>query len=379
MEARSRLRYGGLKGWYEITRHFDFGSQFDTWAATRSCTVEFGEFVAASSSGTGRIEMLNLSHLLKWKFAILFSLLTIAVRADADESGRRPANDADLRFWLENMLIQHGYSVSEVTAATGLSAAEVDAAVKRLAINLKKPSRGKDDPLLVLPYPGGRHPRIGFLDGAVDPQRETKVSVFAPWSDGGYAVADIPEAIWNQPESGRELMYLAHTHVPTMWTKRGVTLERLEWQRAGTGWQVERMLPNKVAFGTRVTPARDQVRMEMWLANGSDEPLRGLVVQNCVMLKGLVGFEHQTNDNKMFQRPYVACHNAERTKWIITAWEPCQRPWGNAPCPCLHSDPKFPDCEAGKTVRIRGSLSFYEGADIQGELGRIDKGGWREG
>ena len=24
-----------------------------------------------------------------------------------------------------------------------------------------------------MPYPGGRHPRIGFLEGAVDPQRET--------------------------------------------------------------------------------------------------------------------------------------------------------------------------------------------------------------
>ena len=33
----------------------------------------------------------------------------------------------------------------------------------------------------MLPYPGGRHPRLGFLDGAIRPQRETKVSVFAPW------------------------------------------------------------------------------------------------------------------------------------------------------------------------------------------------------
>jgi hypothetical protein len=33
----------------------------------------------------------------------------------------------------------------------------------------------------VLPYPGGRHPRVGFLDGAIDPQRGTKASVFAPW------------------------------------------------------------------------------------------------------------------------------------------------------------------------------------------------------
>jgi len=295
---------------------------------------------------------------------------------------RRPRSDDELRFWLENMLVHHRYSVEEVSAATGLSPAEVSEAVKRLGIDpAAKPKRGQDDPLVVLPYPGGRHPRIGFLEGAVDPQRETKVSVFTPWSEGGYAVADVPEAIWMETQPtppGRTLLYLAHTHVPTLWTKQGVFLEPLEWQRDGGGWKMERTLPNKVVFGTRVMPARDHVRMEMWLTNGTEQTLRGLVVQNCVMLEGLTGFEQQTNDNKLFRKPYVACHNSDKTRWIVTAWEPCQRPWGNAPCPCLHSDPKFPDCDPGKTVRLRGWLSFFEGSDIDGELARIEKAGWKD-
>jgi len=304
------------------------------------------------------------------------SIVLIATKAYAD-TPRRPVNDQELRFWLDNMLVQHRYTNDEAAAATGLSAAEVAAAAKRLAIDpAAKRERPAAAPLLVLPYPGGRHPRIGFLDGAVDPQRETKVSIFAPWADGGYAVADIPEAIWNQPEAGRELLYLAHTHVPTMWTKRGATLEPLEWNRIDDGWQVERKLPNAVVFGTRVTPARDHVRMEMWLTNGTDQTLRGLVVQNCVMLKGLAGFEQQTNDNKLFRQPYVACHNADKSRWIITAWQPCQRAWGNAPCPCLHSDPKFPDCEPGRTVRLQGWLSFFEGQNIEAEFERIAKSGW---
>src|SRR6202008_264781 len=78
--------------------------------------------------------------------------------------------------------------------------------------------------LLVLPYPGGRHPRIGFLAGAVRPQRETKVSVFAPWDETSYVVADVPEAIW----SNLGLTYLAHTHVDTVWTKQQIELEPLE-------------------------------------------------------------------------------------------------------------------------------------------------------
>lgn len=299
----------------------------------------------------------------------------VAGAADAD--ARRPANDEELRFWLDNMLVQHRYTVAEATAASGLSADEIAAAIKRLNIDLEvKPRRAVATPLVLLPYPGGRHPRIGFLEGAVNPQRETKLSVFAPWEGGGYAVADIPEAIWMQSEAGRELLYLAHTHVPTHWTKQGVALEPLEWRKTEGGWQFERTLPNKVAFGTRARAMRDQVTMSMWLTNGTDQTLRGLVVQNCVMLKGLVGFEQQTNDNKLFRQPYVACHNADKSRWIITAWQPCQRAWGNPPCPCLHSDPKFPDCEPGQTVRIRGWLSFYDGTDIDAELEKIAKSGW---
>ncbi|HEX5103810.1 MAG TPA: hypothetical protein VFV87_08375, partial [Pirellulaceae bacterium] len=205
----------------------------------------------------------------------------------------------------------------------------------------------------------------------------TKVSVFAPWKDGGYAVVDVPEAIWHSVPEGRALLYLAHTHVPTIWDKQGVTLEPLEWKPTKTGWEVERTLPNKVAFGSRVTPQRDHVAMEMWLTNGTTESLRGLTVQNCIMLKGLAGFEQQTNDNKLLQKPYAACHNPDKSRWIITAWEPCQRTWANPPCPCLHSDPQFPDCEPDRTVHLRGWLSFYEGKDIDAEIKRIDGLGWK--
>jgi hypothetical protein len=47
--------------------------------------------------------------------------------------------------------------------------------------------------------------------------------------------------------------------------------------------------------------------------------------------------------------------------------------------PCLHSDPKFPDCAPGETKRVRGWLSFYEGSNLEGELKRIDTTGWRGG
>jgi hypothetical protein len=290
-------------------------------------------------------------------------------------SFRRPKDAADLKYWLQNMVWHHRFTNSEVTDATGLSEHEVAVALKKHGISAStKPKRPADAPLLVLPYPGGRHPRIGFLDGAIRPQRETKVSVFAPWDATSYVVADIPEAIW----SNLGLTYLAHTHVPTIWTKQQIELEPLEWHRRADGtFDLERKLPNGIVFGTKVRPAKDAVRMEQWLTNGTKERLSDLRVQNCVMLKGAAGFQKQTNDNKVFASPYVACRSDDGKHWVITAWDPCHRAWGNAPCPCLHSDPKFPDCDPGETKRLTGWLSFYEGEDIRGELRRVEQTGWR--
>jgi hypothetical protein len=288
---------------------------------------------------------------------------------------RKPANDVDLRYWLENMIWHHRFTDHEISEATGLNPEEIAAAVKRFNITSStRPKRAANSPLLVLPYPGGRHPRIGFLEGAVRPQRETKISVFTPWDEAGYAVVDVPEAIW----SNLGLTYLAHTHVPTVWTKQSIELKPLEWQRRPDGtFDIERTLPNGIRFGAKIQPATNAVRMDLWLQNGTGATLSDLRVQNCVMLKGAAGFTQQTNDNKVLSNPYVACRSEDGKRWIISAWDPCHRPWANAPVPCLHSDPKFPDCAPGETKRLRGWFSFYEGTDIQAEFRRIDKTGWR--
>jgi hypothetical protein len=133
-----------------------------------------------------------------------------------------------------------------------------------------------------------------------------------------------------------------------------------------------------VSLHTKVVPARDAVRMQMSFINNSSESLRDLRVQNCVMLKGAPEFALLSNENKVFSAPYAACRSATANRWVITAWEPCKRAWGNAPCPCLHSDPQFADCGPGETRQIVGWLSFYQGNDLQAEIRRIDATGWRD-
>ena len=294
---------------------------------------------------------------------------------DEKPNFRKPQNDSELKYWLENMVEYHHFTTDEIHAATGLTDAEISNALKKFHIEEKnRQVRKENDPLTVLPYPGGRHPRIGFLEGAIHPQRETKISVFTPWDPTNYVVVDIPEAVW----SNLGLTYLAHTHVPTIWTEKNIELKQLEWQRKPNGVLIsQRKLPNGIEFGTKVIPHKDHVQMEMWLKNGTKETLSDLKIQNCVMLKNTEGFNEQTDSNKVYTNPYVATRSKDSKRWIITAWEDCTRPWGNPLVPCMHSDPKFPDCEPGKTEKIQGWLSFYEGPDIQAEFKRIEATDWR--
>ncbi|HUG19660.1 MAG TPA: hypothetical protein VMM56_11810 [Planctomycetaceae bacterium] len=306
---------------------------------------------------------------------LIFLVTNSVANAQAEPKHHRPPQSAaDLKFWLENMIWYHNYSLDEIERATGLPPAKIIEAQRAYDIYPEtRPERSSEAKLLVLPYPGGRHPRIGFLEGAIRPQRETKASVFLPWDPESYVVVDVPEAIW----SNLGLTYLAHTHVPTVWEKTNVELEPLEWERLADGsFKLERTLPNGIRFGTLVVPRKDHVAMEMWLHNGTDETLTDLRVQNCVMLREAEGFNQQTTDNRLSRNPFMAVRNPAGNRWIITAWEPCHRPWGNGRCPCLHSDPKFPDCKPGETKRLRGWLSFYEGTEIDKELDRIEEVGW---
>ncbi len=87
------------------------------------------------------------------------------------------ATRADLNGWMETMFLHHRFSAAEASAVSGLHESDVGAYAERFATAAPEP----DDGLRVEPYPGGRHPRIGFLDGAIDPMRGTKASVFLPW------------------------------------------------------------------------------------------------------------------------------------------------------------------------------------------------------
>jgi len=281
--------------------------------------------------------------------------------AEVARSARPLGAGVDRAAWLDNMLVEHRFSPTEVRRATGLAAAEATAEWQgRQAAAMVDQAAA----IRVLPYPGGRHPRRGFLEGAIDPQRETKVSIFTPWREGGYVVVDVPEAIF----SNLGLLYLAHTHLPTIWDDRGERLPPLEWQVTDETLTCQRRLPNGILFTSHVArrPAGDGgIGMSLSLTNGTAAPLTGLRVQVCTMLSAAEGFQHQLRLEEVLSPPFAAVRAVDHDRWIVTAWEPCHRVWTKAPVPCVHADPVFPDCPPGRTVTVRGRLWFHEGPGIE--------------
>ena len=263
---------------------------------------------------------------------------------------------------------RHRYTVAESRMVTGLDFNTMERAMTRA-----RTTKPMGNSIEVLPYPGGRHPRLGFRDGEYRPRRETKVSVFSPWDAGDYLVLDIPEAIWNVTDHGRELLYLAHEDVPTMWDRLGKRVPQSEWQRIRGGYESIIELPNRVVIKTRVFPRKDSVGLEMELINNSQSRLTGLYTQNCIMLAQMSGFNSQSLDHRRTTEFFTACGNEAEDKWVIYSWEKVARAWGNIHCPCLHSDPQFDDLEPGENQTIQGWLSFYEGHDVYGEMGRLRK------
>lgn len=207
----------------------------------------------------------------------------------------------------------------------------------------------------IAPFPGHEHPRIGFLEGAIAPLRGTKAMAFPPWDPESYVVIDLPEAIF----AGKRLLFLAHTHVPSIWDERNVVIPDRDWTRRDGGLESGWVLPDTLDFGARVKPAAgNEIRMELWVTNKSAEPFTAMRSQICILLKRAKGFEQQTNDNKEFGKTTARVRSGRRA--IAVDWENCGRTWGNPRCPCLHSDPLLPDCRPGDTVRVRGRLWFDE-------------------
>src|SRR5207237_9668080 len=68
-------------------------------------------------------------------FLSIVALLAFAAGATCAQAApgnfRRPADDAELRYWLQNMVWYHRFSTAEIGEATGSAQPDIDADLKR--------------------------------------------------------------------------------------------------------------------------------------------------------------------------------------------------------------------------------------------------------
>jgi hypothetical protein len=181
-------------------------------------------------------------------------------------------------------------------------------------------------------------------------------------------VLDLPEAIF----SNLGLIFLAHTHIPTVWNDQNIVIENHDWNvEADGGLHSRWTLPNGIVFGAHVTPRAEGADLELWLENGTTSRLSGLRTQICAMLKAAPGFEDQTPQGKEFTEIVAVARARDAQRCVLIGFEHCGRAWGNAPCPCIHSDPVLPDVAPGNRVSVRGRVWFYQGDEVETEKKRL--------
>jgi len=87
--------------------------------------------------------------------------------------------------------------------------------------------------------------------------------------------------------------------------------------------------------------------MELWMTIGTKTPLSGLVVQNCLLLKAAAGFDPLTNDNEVFDKPYVACRNGNTRDRSVPRMIRREKGYNQAGITEEESEPGCSACQCG--------------------------------
>jgi len=215
--------------------------------------------------------------------------------------------------------------------------------------------------------------------------------VSPPWSSREYIWLDFPEAIF----SDNELLFLSHINPVIPYKFR--YMQSVKWEETGKGIVYKQELPNGIRFGGSVAKKNENtISLELWIQNGSDEPMKDVKLQTCAYLHGIEEFDQKTSENKLVHvagqgwMPYMEAKEIDDVKgkyhigWLsgpkvvdlpvilaltkepghlvaFTWFENTYSFVGNKNHPCFHADPRIGDIEPGGSKTIKGELIFFEG------------------
>ncbi|MFC1735020.1 hypothetical protein ACFL1X_02820 [Candidatus Hydrogenedentota bacterium] len=248
-------------------------------------------------------------------------------------------------------------------------------------------------------------PKVRILSG-----ESTSVTLEAPWSDLEEYEYRYPETI----QSNLGLLYLdAATGLAKsdMITKRkGDPVWKTDEKTGAVSYRAE--LENGVVFGGSVTPEDGgTVACELFLENGSSVDLGNLITQLCLKFDKAPEFAdpelertfvhsggklirvNECRPHPSTQAPppwpvyavegreplvpgkhrwyvpaevcdasFISTEAFDGGRHVAIAWENTWKVMSNTQGPCTHTDPVFPPCPSGETVRVRGRVYFFEGS-----------------
>lgn len=215
-----------------------------------------------------------------------------------------------------------------------------------------------------------------------------------PWSDEGYLWLDFPEVIM----VGDEFLYAGHGPLDHPAIHHG-PLPKAPWYEIEAGITFDRVMPNGLAFGGKLTRGADAqtVHMSLYVRNGTSGAIHGLKMQTCAYLRQLNGFDDRTLGNKyvhvagkgwvsladageikeetgtyrlgwrkgpaIADLPLIVSRSSEGERLVAMTWhEDTYSMVSNPNHPCMHADPAFPDLAPGEAHSIQGELIFFEGS-----------------
>ena len=243
------------------------------------------------------------------------------------------------------------------------------------------------------PFDGGA---VGIRPGHWRPEFEWEhiAWILPPWPDSGHICLDLPETVFTRVGETCTNQFLSHVNpnYPALFP----ALPKIAWESVPGGIAYERVLPNGVRFGGSVVKGGPWVvALELYIENGSEEPLTSLRTQTCAFLKKTTDFSAPTNENKFVHtaeggwvamarlqpgesRPVGRWHamgagpvadlpvaicvaEAENRLLAMTWFDDTACLWGNEQHPCMHADPGLKDLAPGERASARGEITFFDG------------------
>ena len=233
------------------------------------------------------------------------------------------------------------------------------------------------------------------------------IRISPPWDQQGEWEIRSPETIG----SNHGLLFIDHRRPDMLPVTNPSNEPKWHTENDGSLFYACR-LDNGVRFAVKMTPGKNDVSIFSTFTNGFREHLNNIGNQYCLIQKGVKGFEDpkaertfilvngnwislantkpgqpnkgelpffivtNTRDQAPLEKvkidrswwadeqdniPLIATVSEDGKHIVGLAFDNSYKIMTNACIPCIHADPKYPDCMRGNTVSIRGKIYFVEG------------------